>query len=116
MSDIQNRAAGPAEKNPVECAPQAQYDEALRACSREAAATLAAAVAVTAFFWGTLYLSSPSKALFWGFPLWFMVAVIGGYLLSIVAVVWIVRRYFRDIPLDITPDDAGEMKASEGAK
>lgn len=78
MSDIQNRAAGPAEKNPVECAPQAQYDEALRACSREAAATLAAAVAVTAFFWGTLYLSSPSKALFWGFPLWFMVAVIGG--------------------------------------
>ncbi len=116
MSEIQNLRNGCEEQNPGGCAGSANYDEALRSCSREAAATLAAAAAVTAFFWGTLFLFSSSKASFFGFPLWFMAAVPGGYLFSIVAVVWIVKRYFRDIPLDITPDAPRKLHSTEGAE
>ena len=45
-----------------------------------------------------------------------MAAVPGGYLFSIVAVVWIVKRYFRDIPLDITPDAPRKLHSTEGAE
>lgn len=116
MSEIQNLRNGCEEQNLGGCAGSANYDEALRSCSREAAATLAAAVAVTAFFWGTLFLFLSSKASFFGFPLWFMAAVLGGYLFSIVAVVWIVKRYFREIPLDITPGAPGKLNSTEGAE
>lgn len=84
------------------------YDAALRQCGREAAATLAAAIAVTLFFWGTLILFMDSTVRFFGLPLWFYVAVLGGYLFSIVAVIFIVKRVFREIPLDLKP------KALEG--
>ena len=86
------------------------YDKALRACSREAKATLAAAVAVTVFFWGSIFLFASSKTSFFGFPLWFMAAVVGGYLFSVASVVWIVKAHFEDIPLDITPDNAEALK------
>lgn len=45
-----------------------------------------------------------------------MAAVPGGYLFSIVVVVWIVKRYFRDIPLDITPDAPRKLNSTEGAE
>ncbi len=80
------------------------YDDALRQCGREAAATLAAAVAVTAFFWGALALTMGSPLRLWGMPLWFLCAVAGGYLFSIAAVLWIVKRRFREIPLDLRPE------------
>lgn len=87
------------------------YDRALERCSREAAATLAAAVAVTVFFWGALFLTAGSTARFFGLPLWFLVSVVGGYFFSIAAVVWIVKRVFRDVPLDLKPDDdSGEAQ------
>lgn len=85
------------------------YDAALRQCAREAAATLAAALAVTFFFWGTLLLLMPSSSRFLGMPLWFHVAVLGGYLFSIGVVLFIVKRVFREIPLDLKPG------VSEGA-
>ena len=84
---------------------QCTYDAALRQCGREAVATLAAALAVTLFFWGTLLLFMSSPVRFFGMPLWFHVAVLGGYLFSIVAVIFIVKRVFREIPLDLKPED-----------
>lgn len=89
------------------------YDEALRICGREARATLAAAVLTMLFFWGAVWLLGDSKASLMGLPLWFVVAAGGGYLFSIAAVLWIVRRNFRAIPLDIPLDRAD---AAEGAR
>ncbi|MDO5531323.1 DUF997 family protein [Sutterella sp.] len=93
-------------------APRERYDEALRICGREAAATLAAAVAVTVFFWGTLWLFTGSSVLLLGLPLWFVVAVIGGYLFSIVAVVVIVKRCFRPVDLERVARDEAARRAA----
>ena len=81
------------------------YDAALRQCAREAAATLAAALSVTLFFWGSLLLFMASPVRLFGMPLWFHVAVLGGYLFSVVAVIFIVKRVFREISLEAKPED-----------
>ena len=77
------------------------YDEALRVCGREAAATLAAALGLCIFFWAAIALLKDSPERFWGLPLWFLVSVFGGYVLSVAVVVLIVKRFFRSVPLDL---------------
>lgn len=91
------------------------YDDALRVCSREAAATLAAAILIFIFFWAAVWLLEDVPARFWGFPVWFLAAVAGGYLFSIAAVLWIVKRCFRSIPLGLRPETAPNP-AADGRK
>ncbi|MFQ7429729.1 MAG: DUF997 family protein [Sutterella wadsworthensis] len=81
------------------------YDEALRICGREAAVTFIAALGLFAFFWGSIALFKDVHERFWGLPLWFWVAVCGGYVLSVLVVMFIVKRYFKAMPLDMVPEE-----------
>lgn len=80
------------------------YDDALRTTHREAAATLVVAVLVALFFWGAVWLLHDVPGTSAGFPLWFWWAIPGGYLASIVGVVFLLRRVFRNFSLDLRPD------------
>ncbi len=56
---------------------------------------------------------------FWGLPLWFWVAVCGGYVLSVLVVMFIVKRYFKAMPLDMVPEErafAGNHEDSSAEK
>ncbi len=82
------------------------YDEALRQTDREALATLAAAAFVAIFFWTAVFLLRDSETLAAGLPLWFWTAVVGGLVVSIMAVIWLVLRVFRHFSFDLRPDEA----------
>lgn len=82
------------------------YDAALAACGREAAATLAAALVLLFFFWGAIFLLKGSATAVFGMPLWFAAAVLGGFLLSILAAFVLARL------VDRGPD----FDASEGSE
>ena len=95
------------------------YDEALRICGREAAVTFIAALGLFAFFWGSIALFKDVHERFWGLPLWFWVAVCGGYVLSVLVVMFIVKRYFKAMPLDMVPEErafAGNHEDSSAEK
>ena len=95
------------------------YDEALRICGREAAVTFIAALGLFAFFWGSIALFKDVHERFWGLPLWFWVAVCGGYVLSVLVVMFIVKRYFKAMPLDMVPEEravAGDHEDSSAEK
>ncbi len=59
-----------------------------------------AALIITVFFWGSIYLFKDSPAELLALPLWFVISCIGGYLLSIAAVWVLVRRFMRNFSLD----------------
>ena len=88
------------------------YDEALRICGREAAVTFIAALGLFAFFWGSIALFKDVHERFWG-------AVCGGYVLSVLVVMFIVKRYFKAMPLDMVPEErafAGDHEDSSAEK
>lgn len=91
------------------------YNRALRASHKEAAATLIAGAVTAAFFWAAIILLQDSEITVFSFPLWFIVSCVGGYLLSVVAVIYLVRRVFVDIDLDKTAQAMKEtMSDKEG--
>ncbi len=68
---------------------------------REAAATLTAAIAVTAFFWlAIFFLGDDPLATLFSMPLWFVVSCIGGYLISVLAVIVLIRCCLKNFDLD----------------
>lgn len=67
---------------------------------REALSTLLAAVVITLYFWLSIYFFHDSAVMLFSLPLWFMLSCIGGYLLSIIAVFILTRRFMRNFPLD----------------
>lgn len=87
------------------------YFEALENADREARATFAGALLVALFFWGAIALFKDSDRLAGGLPLWFWAAVIGGYLLSVAVVWWLVRFVFRPDNLDFS--ERGAAKGDE---
>ena len=82
----------------------------MRQLDHEAFATLVLALLITALFWLglTLYAGSPHDLL--GLPLWFVFSCLGGYLLSVVGVAVLVKKYFADMSLDEPeePDKPGD--------
>ena len=72
----------------------------MAATNREAAASMALAAGLCAYFVASIYLTVDSEVLIWGFPLWFMVGVVGGFLLSFVGVAVILKFFFEEMPLD----------------
>lgn len=84
--------------------PLISYDDALRQADREAAATLTAAIFVTAFFWLAVFLLRDAQAAWWGIPVWAWVAIGGGYVVSIAAVWFLTARICRNFSLDISPE------------
>lgn len=87
------------------------YYEALENADREARATIAGALLVALFFWGAIALLKDSERVFEGLPLWFWAAVIGGYVLSVAVVWWLVRFVFRSGNLDFS--ECGVTKGDE---
>ena len=87
------------------------YYEALENADREARATIAGALLVALFFWGAIALLKDSERVFEGLPLWFWAAVIGGYVLSVAVVWWLVRFVFRSGTLDFS--ERGVTKGDE---
>ncbi len=81
------------------------YKEKFEIMDREALATLICAILVTIFFWGAIFLlkDNPTQYLL-SMPLWFTVSCIGGYLVSVIGVIFIVKRYFVDFSLDDDKD------------
>ena len=84
------------------------YYEALENADREARATFAGALLVALFFWGAIALFKDSDRLAGGLPLWFWAAVIGGYLLSVAVVWWLVHFVFRQGNLDFSTRGAAK--------
>ena len=87
------------------------YYDALENADREARATFAGALLTALFFWGAIALLKDSERLAAGLPLWFWAAVIGGYVLSVAVVWWLVRFVFRPGNLDFSERAAKEDKA-----
>lgn len=87
------------------------YYEALENADREARATIAGALLIALFFWIALALLKDSDRGFEGLPLWFWAAVIGGYVLSVAVVWWLVRFVFRSGNLDFS--ERGVTKGDE---
>lgn len=76
------------------------YDRALRSSHREAAATMAVALITVLYFWGTVLLLEESEFTLFSMPVWFVASCMGGYLVSVAGVVFLVKRCFTDIALD----------------
>ena len=94
------------------------YDEALRICGREAAVTFIAALGLFAFSGGALRSLKMFMELL-GLPSVVWVAVCGGYVLSVLVVMFIVKRYFKAMPLDMVPEErafAGNHEDSSAEK
>lgn len=76
------------------------YAEKFRIMDREALATLILAVIIAAFFWGAIWLLKDNTATVFAMPVWFVVSCIGGYLLSMAGVIYLVKKVMVDFPLD----------------
>lgn len=81
-------------------AAELSYRDKFRQMDREALSTLLAAVVITLYFWLSIYFFHDSAVMLFSLPLWFMLSCIGGYLLSIIAVFILTRRFMRNFPLD----------------
>ena len=71
---------------------------------KEAAATLVASLIITVFFWLSIILFKDQSLTVFYMPLWFVVSCIGGYLLSIVAVIILVRYFMKNFSLNSEHD------------
>lgn len=92
---------------------RALYDRALIASHREAVATLIAAVFTMIYFWAAILIFEKSPETVLHMPLWFMASCVGGYLFSVIAVLWLVKRWFVDMDLDEVAD---AYRQDEGGK
>ena len=70
---------------------------------REAGWTLAAAVLIFVCFWAAVLLFRHDEVYVLGLPLWFALSCLGGYVLSVVVVLVLVRLGMRDFPFDDQP-------------
>ena len=87
------------------------YKEKFEIMDREALATLLCAFAITAFFWLAIYLLKDCGVMLLQMPAWFTVSCLGGYLLSIIGVVFVVKRFFKDFSLD--ENTSGDAEAEK---
>lgn len=94
------------------------YDEALRICGREAAVTFIAALGLFAFFWGSIALFKDVHERFGGCRCGFGSPSAAG-MCSVLVVMFIVKRYFKAMPLDMVPEErafAGNHEDSSAEK
>jgi uncharacterized membrane protein YhdT len=81
------------------------YSEKFAAMDREALATVILAVVITVFFWAAIFLLKDSSVFVASMPLWFVVSCIGGYLLSVAGVIFLVRHFMTDFSLGEEHDE-----------
>lgn len=80
---------------------QARYAAMFKQLDAEALYTLLAALLITLVFWLAIYLTHESSVSFWNMPLWFVLSCLGGYVLSVVVVVILVKCFLKDMPLHL---------------
>lgn len=80
---------------------QARYAAMFKQLDAEALYTLLAALLITLVFWLAIYLTHESSVSFWHMPLWFVLSCLGGYVLSVVVVVILVKCFLKDMPLHL---------------
>ncbi len=89
------------------------YKEKFAIMDREALATLVLAVIIVAFFWGAIFLLKDSGLFFFKMPAWFVVSCIGGYLLSVVGVIFLVKKVLVDFPLGDENEESKEVQTDK---
>lgn len=75
------------------------YKDAIKRSHREAAYTFIAALLLFLFFWLTIFVTADSDVFFWDLPLWFWLSCVGGYVLSVIVVWFLVKKAFRHFDL-----------------
>lgn len=78
------------------------YYDALERADKEARATTLGALLIALFFWGAIFCLADLPVAPYSLPLWFWVAVLGGYLLSVVVVWALLRFIFQNGTLDFS--------------
>ena len=68
------------------------YKEAVKRSHKEALYTLIGAVVRCVFCWGVIFFPADFEMALWGLPLWFWLACVGGYFLSVI-VVWLLVKF-----------------------
>lgn len=94
---------------------QARYAAMFKQLDAEAFYTLFAAILITLLFWLAIYLTHESSVSFWHMPLWFVLSCIGGYILSVVVVVVLVKCFLKDMPLHLPRVGTQDKTAPEPA-
>ena len=75
------------------------YREKFVVMDREALATFLCAVFITIVFWGAILFLGDSETFLLNFPLWFVISCLGGYLLSILGVIVLLKYFFVNFEL-----------------
>ena len=78
------------------------YKDKFVQMNKEAKATLIASLIIFAYFWLTIFLFQDNLefGVILGLPLWFTLSCIGGYLLSIIVVLVLVKFFMANFDLD----------------
>ncbi len=80
------------------------YKEKFIQIDKEALYTLLAALFITIVFWLCIFLFKDTNTTLFYMPLWFVSSCIGGYLLSIVVVIVLIKFYFKNFNLEEKED------------
>lgn len=76
------------------------YKDKFIQMDKEAKATLVLAIVITLFFWLSIFLLQNYTTTLFLMPLWFVVSCIGGYLLSVIGVIILIKFFMKNFPLD----------------
>lgn len=95
---------------------EAQYAAMFKQLDKEALYTMIAAIFITLAFWLTIFLSADSDVSLLHMPLWFVISCLGGYVLSVIVVIALVKLGMKNLPLHPDVNDANKDKVCSGIK
>lgn len=81
------------------------YKEKFVQIDKEALYTLLAAIFITILFWAFIFIFKDTQTTFFYMPLWFVTSCIGGYLLSIIVVIVLIKFCFKNFSLEEKDDN-----------
>lgn len=67
---------------------------------KEALYTLILALVIFVFFWGAVFALQNCYVFLWQMPLWFVVSCVGGYILSVIGVLVLIKYFMKDFDLE----------------
>ncbi len=76
------------------------YQEKFIRTDKEARATFILSLVIFVFFFVSIFIFMDENIYILGMPLWFVLSCLGGYLISVVGVVLLVRFFMQDFSLD----------------
>lgn len=79
---------------------QDKLKQTFRQMDKEAFSTFITAVIITVYFWLTVFIFKDDISLtLFSLPIWFVLSCIGGYILSVIAVIVLVRKFMKNFSL-----------------